>query len=224
MSQEWRTPSVRNIGPSKLISTCTRSLRTSARASPRAPTLRFAACSLKLPAERAYKPMKMAANGHRSWSDEGVTLTHGTPIRMRYNGRLHEGEIVDGKWIVDGKTFDSPSGAASGVAITKSGKHTRLDGWVYWEAKLPGEDKWTHILSLRTSTVTLEDLGLREACRPRTWSPTPNSLICSKETMATHPELSHYTGLSAFGKHLGGQIRFGRHTTATWPHISHKPR
>jgi hypothetical protein len=41
---------------------------------------------------------------------------------MSYNGRQYAGEIVDGKWVIEGKTFDSPSGAASGVALTKSGK------------------------------------------------------------------------------------------------------
>lgn len=117
---------------------------------------------LKLPPNSVAKPSKKTVNSHRSWADEGVTLAHGTALRMRYNGRLHEGEIVDGKWVVDGKAFDSPSGAASGVAITKSGNRTRLDGWIYWEAKLPGEDKWVRIASLRTrtNTVTLEDLGL----------------------------------------------------------------
>ena len=117
---------------------------------------------LKLPPRAAAKATKKAVNGLRSWADEGVTLAHGTAIKMRYNGRLYEGEIVDGKWVVDGKTFDSPSGAASGVAITKKGKHTRLDGWIYWEAKQPGEDKWKRIAALRTSTstVTLEELGL----------------------------------------------------------------
>lgn len=114
---------------------------------------------LKLPPRVAAKSNKKPVNGHRSWSDEGVTLAHRTAIKMRYNGRLHEGEIVDGKWVVDGKTFDSPSGAASGVAITRSGKHTRLDGWIYWEAKQPGEDKWTRIAALRTGMVTLEDLA-----------------------------------------------------------------
>lgn len=109
---------------------------------------------------RTAKPNKSPVSGRRSWSDEGVTLAHGTSIKMSYNGRLHEGEIVDGKWVVGGKTFDSPSGAASGVAITKRGKHTRLDGWIYWEAKRPGENRWARISSLRTGTVTLEQLGL----------------------------------------------------------------
>jgi hypothetical protein len=51
-----------------------------------------------------------------------VSLVHGTRFRMSYNGRQYAGEIVDGKWVIEGKTFDSPSGAASGVALTKSGK------------------------------------------------------------------------------------------------------
>ena len=104
---------------------------------------------LKLPPKTAIKPASKA-NGHRPWSDEGVTLAHGTAIRMLYNRRLYEGgEIVDGKWVIGGKTFDSPSGAASGIAVTKKGKHTRLDGWNYWQAKQPGEGDWTLISSLR---------------------------------------------------------------------------
>jgi hypothetical protein len=101
----------------------------------------------------------------RSWSGEGVTLPHRTALRMRYNGRQHEGQVVDGKWIVDGKTFDSPSGAASGVAITKSGKRTRLDGWIYWEVRVPGDESWMPISGLRRKTngsgaITLDDLNL----------------------------------------------------------------
>src|SRR5205085_4873112 len=94
-------------------------------------------------------PTAIAASGRRSWSGEGVTLVHGTRVRMRYNGRLYEGEIVDGRWIIEGKTFDSPSGAASGIAVTKRGKKTRLDGWIYWEIQAPCETGWTPIAALR---------------------------------------------------------------------------
>src|SRR5260370_41587744 len=80
---------------------------------------------LPLPARLPAKSPKKTDNQWRSWSGEGVTLPHGTMLKMRYSGRQHEGEIVDGKWIIDGKTFDSPSGAASGAAITKGGKRTR---------------------------------------------------------------------------------------------------
>ena len=120
---------------------------------------------LRLPTRERAKPVTRSANGQRSWSGEGFTLPHGTMLKMRYNGRQHEGEIVDGKWVIDGKLFDSPSGAASGVAITKSGKSTRLDGWIYWQVRVPGETSWTPIGALRremhrVSNLTAKELGL----------------------------------------------------------------
>lgn len=84
----------------------------------------------------------------RSWQSKGVTLPHGTLLRMSYNGREHEGRIEDGAWLVDGMTFKSPSGAACGVARTKDGKPTSLDGWGYWEVKRPSDPSWTKISSL----------------------------------------------------------------------------
>ena len=105
---------------------------------------------LKLPAAVPAPPR--ATNGgspsERAWSGVGVTLKHGTKLRMSYNGRLHEGEIVDGKWVIEGRAFDSPSGAASGVALTKRGEHPSLNGWVYWEALAPGSEKWVRIATL----------------------------------------------------------------------------
>ncbi len=120
---------------------------------------------LKLPPVSPHIPMLSAAvNARRPWSGDGVTLEHGTALRMRYNGRQHSGEIIDGKWSVDGQIFDSPSGAASGVAITKKGHSTRLDGWIYWEIRRPGEMSWTPIGTLRPErrhvVGTLEELGL----------------------------------------------------------------
>lgn len=104
---------------------------------------------LGLPSRSIREEQPTDSSRKRSWSGEGVTLNHGTELRMTYNGCLHEGQIIDGDWVIDGKTFKSPSGAASGVATTKSGKKTRLDGWIYWEVKAPGETTWTHISALR---------------------------------------------------------------------------
>lgn len=108
----------------------------------------------------APKPIGTESAG-RPWSDEGVTLPHGTKVRMYYgrNRQLFEGEIVDGQWIVGGRKFDSPSGAASELALTKRGKKTRLNGWNYWEAKRLGDDSWQPIDEMRPQT-TLADLGL----------------------------------------------------------------
>ena len=80
---------------------------------------------------------------------------------MSYNRRTYEGQIVNGSWAIGEHNFDSPSGAASGVAVTKRGERTRLDGWIYWQVKLPGSDAWQPLESLRPARkVTLEEPGL----------------------------------------------------------------
>jgi hypothetical protein len=91
---------------------------------------------------------------------------------MEYNGRQYEGRIDDGKWAVEGKVFDSPSGAASGIATTKSGNRTRLDGWIYWEVRMPGDAVWTKIRDLRRTSQhndEREDELLAGLPLERTW-------------------------------------------------------
>lgn len=118
---------------------------------------------LGLPALPNSRNAKGSKREGRAWSGEGVTLAHGTQVRMRYNGRQHEGETSDGKWLVEGRRFDTPSGAASGIAITKRGKKTRLDGWIYWEARTSGDTLWTpisHLRPQRAIPVPPEELGI----------------------------------------------------------------
>ncbi|MCU1483229.1 MAG: hypothetical protein JWQ19_4015 [Subtercola sp.] len=91
----------------------------------------------------------LPATKGREWRDEGVTFPHGTEVRMTYNKRLHIGAIEDGQWLVEGVRYSSPSAAAGGVALTKKGEKTNLDGWKYWEAKLPGSIKWKPINKMR---------------------------------------------------------------------------
>ena len=82
-------------------------------------------------------------------ANEGVSLPHGTQLRMEYNGAQYVGAIEGGVWSVEGKTFKSPSAAAGGVALTKKGTHTQLDGWEYWQVKRPGDHRWIELNSLR---------------------------------------------------------------------------
>jgi len=100
----------------------------------------------------------------KPWTSEGVTLPHGTLLRMSYNKRTYEGEVADGEWVIDGKPFTSPSGAASALGVTKKGDKTKLDGWIYWRCKRPGDDTWVLLDSLRpkrlNSDLTPEQLGL----------------------------------------------------------------
>lgn len=109
---------------------------------------------LRLPeSDNAFEPAPASSGNEKAWSEKGVTLPHGTEVRMSYNGQLYEGQIRDGKWVIGNKEFNSPSGAASGIAVTKRGKRTRLDGWMYWEVLIPSESNWTPLKILRRNAV-----------------------------------------------------------------------
>jgi hypothetical protein len=85
----------------------------------------------------------------KSWQDAGVVLPHGTELRMEYRGKSYFGEIDNGLWVVEGTKFDSPSPAAMAVARTKEGKVPSVNGWKYWEARMPQSNRWVNIKSLR---------------------------------------------------------------------------
>lgn len=85
----------------------------------------------------------------RDWSKGGVTLPHGTEIRMEYNGILHTGRIVDGAWEVEGHRAKSASGAAQAVARSKDGQPVNINGKAYWQVRRPGEADWTSYADLR---------------------------------------------------------------------------
>ena len=85
----------------------------------------------------------------KSWSSKGVTLPHGTKLRMEYNGTEHEATILDGKWHCGGGSHAGPSPAAAGVATTRDGTKPSLNGWIYWVAKLPGSNRWIPISTMR---------------------------------------------------------------------------
>ena len=40
------------------------------------------------------------SDNSRSWSSHGVTLPHGTELRMNYGGQEHTGIVDNGKWLV----------------------------------------------------------------------------------------------------------------------------
>ncbi|WP_417810722.1 hypothetical protein [Thalassospira alkalitolerans] len=122
---------------------------------------------LNLPPSPILKMQEEPKETGRPWAAEGVSLPHGTQLRMHYNGRLYQGQIVDGEWIIEGRSFASPSGAACGVALTKKGKKPNLNGWNLWEVQRPSESTWTVIgelrppkKSLEIKNLNLKDLGL----------------------------------------------------------------
>lgn len=75
----------------------------------------------------------------RPWTLDGVTLPHGTELRMRYNRQFHTGRVDDGMLVVNGARYGTPSAAA--MSITKY----NVNGWQYWQCRHPRSSGWTSI-------------------------------------------------------------------------------
>lgn len=90
----------------------------------------------------ADKPLK-------AWSKGGLTLPHGTELRMEYNGVLHLGRVSDGAWEVEGARAKSASGAAQAVARGRDGQPVNINGKAYWHVRRPGETEWTPYAELK---------------------------------------------------------------------------
>jgi predicted CopG family antitoxin len=78
-----------------------------------------------------------------TWTSKGVTFPASTEFRSTYRGQTIYGRVEAGALVVDGKRYNSPSAAA--VAITGN----PVNGWIFWECKLPGKSSWQIIKSLR---------------------------------------------------------------------------
>jgi hypothetical protein len=79
----------------------------------------------------------------KHWVSKGVKFPHGTQFRATYKGQAFQATVEDGALILNGKRFTSPSSAA--VSITGNS----VNGWIFWECKFPGQNKWCLIKNLR---------------------------------------------------------------------------
>jgi hypothetical protein len=104
-----------------------------------------------LPAQppRSAATVNTPSNGDAvgAWSAKGATLPAGTRLRMAYNGKTFNGVIESGTWLINGARYASPSAAASALAGVS------LNGWIYWEAQLPGTSKWQSISKFRSEVA-----------------------------------------------------------------------
>lgn len=86
---------------------------------------------------------KSASPSPSDWVAKGVRFPAGTEFRANYKGQVHVARVEAGALMLsNGKRFDSPSAAA--VSITGSA----VNGWRFWECKLPGKS-WQLIETLR---------------------------------------------------------------------------
>jgi len=96
-----------------------------------------------------FEPLKATAAGPTlessadAWTTKGVTFPAGTEFRANYKGQTILGKVESGLLVVNGKRFESPSAAA--VSITGN----MVNGWIFWECRIPGKTSWQVIKTLR---------------------------------------------------------------------------
>lgn len=77
------------------------------------------------------------------WVVDGVAFPNGTEFRGKYKGYCYYAQVCDGALMLNGKKFLSPSAAA--VSITRNA----VDGWLFWDCKLPGDSSWVSIYEFK---------------------------------------------------------------------------
>jgi hypothetical protein len=95
------------------------------------------------------------AGAQRPWREGLVEIPHGAKARMKYQRgqQVFEGMFLNGRLVVDGREFSTLSSAASALARTRDGSTPSLNGWIYWEAMMPGESHWRRLSDLRTEAM-----------------------------------------------------------------------
>ncbi len=79
------------------------------------------------------------------WITKGVRFPAGTEFRAKYKGQTWLGRVQGSALVLNGKRYDSLSAAA--ISITDS----PVNGWTFWECRLPGQGAWKIIKALRKS-------------------------------------------------------------------------
>jgi len=81
------------------------------------------------------------------WVTKGVRFPAGTEFRASYKGQVRTGVVEGGALVVNGERYKSASAAA--VAITGS----PVNGWRFWECRMPGKLSWQLIEGLRRASI-----------------------------------------------------------------------
>jgi negative regulator of replication initiation len=88
-------------------------------------------------------PPSLEEKGKTPWITKGITFPHGTEFRATHKGKIYYAVVQEGALLLDGKKYYSSSNAAG--AITGNA----VNGWIFWECKLPGSQEWKLIKLLR---------------------------------------------------------------------------
>lgn len=98
---------------------------------------------LRLGKPKPNAPLPPSNASQDDWVVKGVKFPAGTEFRARYKGETYTARVEDGMFALADKKFDTPSAAA--ISITNNS----VDGWRFWECKLPGSHTWRIMKSLR---------------------------------------------------------------------------
>ncbi len=98
---------------------------------------------LKLPHKDSEQRKAEEKSGPKAWTTKGIEFPHGTHFRAIYKGQTYNAAVENGQLALNGKKFSSPSSAA--VSITGNA----VNGWIFWECKMPGSSSWNLIKQYR---------------------------------------------------------------------------
>ena len=77
------------------------------------------------------------------WITKGVRFPPSTEFRANYKGQTYLGRVENGALVLNGHRFDTPSAAAMSITANP------VNGWTFWECRLPGQASWQMIKALR---------------------------------------------------------------------------
>ena len=98
--------------------------------------------------EPRQEPLPQKAQSGKPWVVKGVVFPQGTEFRSSYKGQMYYARVDDGSLVLNDKKFSSPSAAA--IEVTGSS----VNGWVFWECKLPEKQNWQSINILRKRSMS----------------------------------------------------------------------
>jgi len=99
------------------------------------------------PKQQVAAPTSSPAQG--DWVAKAIRFPAGTEFRANYKGETHLARVDNGALVLNGERFDTPSSAA--MSITKG----PVNGWTFWECRLPGQAHWQMIKTLRDRKLLL---------------------------------------------------------------------
>lgn len=92
--------------------------------------------------------MIVKPNQAPGWTFRGYFFPEGTEFRAKYKKQTYTAFIKGGAWRdANGDVATSPSDAAAKITGTK------VNGWRFWEYKLPGDTLWQRLSAMRPDQV-----------------------------------------------------------------------